>query len=627
LSQGFPGKRYLHLLLLGGISVAAGAQQAHVPVQAELVGVLDAAHAKIGDPVFAKVRIKWEDSNCPLQERALLKGRVVAQTPISKIEKTSQLSVLFDTAECGKKDMRPLSLTLAALTAPDLRKDADNSKYQSLGDAPGVALQGGMRNLSAAAFSVYNQPYRAPQLPKTVLPGQVVGIDGLKIAMGAGPEGSTTLSASRRNVRLETGSILVLVKNTNAVVTSISQPPATGAAPAPAVVEPPDQTDVCNPAECNLAVSADAGPATASLTLPVQQLGYTRPADRELYAFDYDSAIAYLAPQKLLFTFNPHLLLARTSAEKAFPDMRRIRAVVLDLQTRKVELSADWHIQDANQYLWLAGQNAVVAHVNQELRLYGPGLKIRNRFALHGPLAFLRISPSGTYFVVGVTQERHSELVHRQLFEAENREPEEDVEVKVLNRDFVPLATATQSSRIAAPVLSEDGQVRATYLGKGRWELREQNWDSQLHVLARVSSLCRPEISSVPPDLLFVVGCDRQTDGKWYRMLRGNGKPVLKGWSPSAELEQTAGSSADGKAFAVAVAKAKGSRIPDAVFRASEIASQRIAVFSSANGQKLFAMSIAPPVATRQTFALSPEGDHLAVLAGEQIQIYSVGQH
>jgi len=71
------------------------------------------------------------------------------------------------------------------------------------------------------------------------------------------------------------------------------------------------------------------------------------------------------------------------------------------------------------------------------------------------------------------------------------------------------------------------------------WRIQEQTWDKPKHVLGQVSSLCRPQMTSMVPNLLFVVGCDRQGDGRWYRILRPNGKLLLKGWSSSEELEQT----------------------------------------------------------------------------------------
>jgi hypothetical protein len=110
------------------------------PIQAELVGKIDAGRAKIGDAVYAKVKVKWQDNNVTLQEGATLKGRVVAQSARSKTSKSSQIALFFDSVEYTRNDTRPLRLTLAAVMAPD-DSDSDSSEYQPLSDAIGVVLQ------------------------------------------------------------------------------------------------------------------------------------------------------------------------------------------------------------------------------------------------------------------------------------------------------------------------------------------------------------------------------------------------------------------------------------------------------------------------------------------------------
>jgi hypothetical protein len=360
-------------------------------------------------------------------------------------------------------------------------------------------------------------------------------------------------------------------------------------------------------------------------TLAVNRLGYipVRP-DHEMYGFDYGSTISYLGEKELLFTFNPHILVARTGTEATFSKLRIIRAALIDVQEKKVIKTVEWKVPDAQQYLWTVGSDHVLVHVGRELRLYGPGLKQEQHLALNGPLAFVRTSPSSRYFAVGVIQERHPAAVHKQLEEAEERAPEEDVEVKVLDGNFHTLATVMRSSRAPVPVLSDDGEIQVTSLGKNRWRIIEEAWDTQKRVLANVNSSCPPETTTLPPGLLFVVGCDRQSGGKWYRMLRFDGKPVLKGTSSSTELEQTANGIASSGAFTVGVAEAVKSMAASSAFTSADIASEHIAVYRAENGERIFAVAIPSPVTSVQTFALSPDGRQLVVLAGDQIAFYQV---
>lgn len=667
-SVGTMSKRILAIaagLLLALTScISEATEQQRVPVQADLVRAIEAGRVKVGDTVLAKVAVKWQSPDCTLREGAILKGRIVAQNVHSKTEKTSQIALLFDNGQCGGPDMKSLPMTVAAVLASDPAQDKNQYENQPLSEAVGLSIGGtgggsagvgvgggggNLRSVTAAAATVYVSPpvYKGPT---AVMPGQVVGIRGMKLNVGGGPEGSSVLSIAGHNVRLESGAQLLLVLNANASAPVAASEP-TAAAPTSgvsssasassassssvstpanesAIMEIADENDVCLPPQCNVALSSgepESPAAAASASFPLRELGFTpERADREMYGFDYGSAIAYLGQNDLLFTFNPHLLIHRNGTEAQFAKLRVIRAVLINAQNRKVEKTVDWKVPDAQQYLWPMGQDLVLVHVGRELRLYGPGLKLERRLALVGPLAFVRISPSAKYFAVGVVHERHSEAVHRELAEAEEKEPEEDLEIKVFDGNFRALATVARSSRSAPPVLSDDGEIRILSARKNRWRIVEETWNTQNHLVAQVTSSCRPQATTMPPNLLFLVGCDPQNAAKWYRVLRPSGKPVLKGASSSTELERTANGSAAGGAFTIGMAEAGKSIAPDSAFQTSDLQNERIAVYRAENGERIFSVAVATPAPTVQTFALSPAGDRLAVLEGDKIALYEI---
>jgi len=637
------------LLLTGPLLFCAlpAAAQDHAPLQVDLVRALDAARVKVGDPVFAKVAMKWQGPGCSLAQGAVLQGRIVAQTAYSRSSRTSEVALLFESAQCDGHAMKPMPLTVAAVLSEDPRDDQSEYDSQPLSDAVGLAVgglvggpsgaglrgsvSGGLRSVSAAAATVELSPteYRGPT---SIMPGQVLGLKGVKLNVGAGPEGSSILTASGHNVRLEYRAQLVLMPNlsstapvaASAVPTESAPAAATGSGAPPAEV---DETEVCEPPGCSVAVIPKESEITTSAwaTVSVKNLGYMPVrADHEMYSFEYSSAVSYLGPNEALLTFNPHELVQRNVTESKFSTLRTIRAVLINVQDKKVEKAVDWKVPDAEQYQWPIGKDHVLIHVGRELRLYGPGLKLEHRIGLNGSLAFVRTSPSSGYLAVAEIQERHSELVHQQLRDAEQREPEEDVELQVLDGDFHVLATVERSSRAAPPVLSNHGEIRLAKLGKNRWQINEDAWDGQRHTLATLNSTCAPEVTTLPPDLLFVIGCDRQTTGRWYRVLDNDGKPVLKGWSASAEIEQTATGVAAGGDFAIGMAEATKSIAADSAFQTSDLAGERIAVYRAGNGERLFAITVTSPVPTVQSFALSPDGGLLAVLQGDQLAFYKV---
>jgi hypothetical protein len=249
-----------------------------VPIQAELLKALEPSKVSVGDPVLARVDIAWKTADCTLRKGAILKGRVVQESTRSKSIKNSEIALLFESGQCSGRDMKSLPLTVAAVVAANPAWGStlyENEQSPPLSEAIGLGLNGGtagnysgsgMRKVSTAASTVLAEPPHTKQ-PKTVMPGQVIGLGGIKLSVGTGPEGSSVLTASKRNVRLEAGSQLVLVPTPKTEATS-----ETAAAPAPLpdanatsafitaanspkVDDKSDDSEICVPPECRIETS------------------------------------------------------------------------------------------------------------------------------------------------------------------------------------------------------------------------------------------------------------------------------------------------------------------------------------------------------------------------------------
>jgi len=170
--------------------------------------------------------------------------------------------------------------------------------------------------------------------------------------------------------------------------------------------------------------------------------------------------------------------------------------------------------------------------------------------------------------------------------------------------------------------LLNEGEVHLFRVDRNHWRIVEKSWAGQRRVLAVAISTCAPQAETVPGNLLFVVGCDRQERSRWYRILHGDGKVVLKGWSPSSELEQTVGGTGGGNAFAIRIAEANGSRLLQSVFKPSDLKSARVTVYRATNGHRIFSIGFPDPVPAVQTFAISPREDQVALLKAGEIALY-----
>jgi hypothetical protein len=607
------------------------------PIQAELVKSIEAGKVRVGDAIYARVDLAWDSSSCKLREGAILKGRVVAQTPRVKGAK-SELALLFESGQCSGPEMKALPLTVAAVLAPDPNRGSSlygNDQSVPLSDAVGLSLGGGggspMRSMTAAAATVILEP-PVNKPPVVVMPGQVIGLGSMKLVVGNGPEGSSVLSSERHNLRLDTGSRFVLV------ATITSTPTASAAGAADSTTAPPvtpdavslelaaiNDADTCIPPACNVALETilpEVAAPAATFTMPIRQLGFATAVDQEMYDLDHADTISYVGSKKLLLTFHAHVLIPREGNENTLPQLHIVRAALIDLAALKVVHTVDWRVHDAQQYLWPFGRDAILVHAGSDLRMYTSEMKLQHRLSLNGPLAFVSVAPSGKYFAVGVVRERHPDSIHQELAEAENREPEEDVEVKVFDAEFRALVSVMRSSRDAPPILTDEGEIRIPTIGKNRWRIAEYTWTGQRRILKQVDSTCRPKAVSVAPDLLFVTGCNFLADGTWYRMFRADGKLVLKGQSSSSERGHAASGALRSGLFAVGIIQLTKAMDDASAFRSSDLKSLQVGVYSSENGKKVAGVTLPNPLPTMQTFALSPDGHQLAVLENNQIVVY-----
>jgi len=621
------------------------AKQGITPIQAELIADLNARVVKVGATVFARVTADWRGRDCSLDNGAILEGHVVSVVPHSQTVKTSELDLAFTRAQCGEPKLGKFELLLAAVAAPPAHNDLG-----ILSD-PMPGGGGGISGLKAMQFSPINMQVDTEINAFPVSPlmkmGEVIGIRGLKLGVGTGAESSTALTLMGHDVSLDKRTTLLLIPAqgtfprvaASAGVSSVApgqtaaghssaSASATGREEAESAPSEPsvEDMDVCAPPECNVALPSanaiDLGRTAA--TLSIRQLGFAPRPQRVQDTFDDDDELAWLGPRQLLVAFNPHILVVRHWLGQAGWAVRIIRAALVDTETHSVIRSVDWELPDSGKYLWPLPGGRVLAHVGSELRVYGAGLKIEKRIALGGPLAFVRITPDGSYTAIGIRHERHSPELHAELVESLGAEPEENVSILVLNRDFATITTSSARSRLMPPTLLNEGQVRMLAQRNMSYRIAMRAWDGRLSTIASLRSSCEPELSSIAPDLLFLVSCDRQTEGRQYRILRPDGRLTLKGDSTLNECGNAAEGSANGEEFVVKSVQSSLPVPPGALFSAADFASETLGVYRASDGKRLLAVRVSSPTSSRDGYALAPDGSQLAVLTRDQVAFYAV---
>jgi hypothetical protein len=653
----------LAIILIAGLYVSAMQSQTRsqtgvlVPVEAELLMHLEASHLKTGGSVFARVSVDWTGPGCVLRRGATLEATVVAVTPHSPISSGSEVALSFEKAQCGKSDMEPFALLLAAIAAPG---DEENGSITTdlpaaLGGSsipgtsgPATTTANSLRSVDQQVDPMLINVHRFPATA-SLRAGDVLGIKGLKLSVATGPESSSVLSSKGHDVELYQHTRLLLMPSSamNTKAQSSAQP-QTAALPQQAsergrtdlvvrlVSATPERAaeedlDTCAPPECTIASDEREGAtdARAAGSISIASLGYAPRSQIEIDAPGQDEALAYLGPTELLVAFNPHSLVPRHGDVAAGSTVRVIRAALVDVVNQKVVRTVDWRLPDRKQFLWTLAQYRVLVHVGNELRVYGPGLKVEQHIGLSGPLAFVRASPDGKVVAIGTIKERHSEELHHKLRESLGQEPDEDVEIVILNQKFETIATTTSTSDRLPPTLLNEGQLKLLQqsgqagLPDRRYHLTLRTWDNLSRSLGRFTSTCIPEVSSLAPDLVFLVTCDSANQAREYRVMRPDGRPVLRGKSMLRELGHAAIGDENTKEFAVKIFQADQPVLPGEMFHPANLQSVELGVYRSESGRQLFSVRISDPAASAGGYAMAPGGGQLAVLTRDRIELYA----
>ena len=611
------------------------------PIEAELMADLHARLLKVGGTVYARVTVEWRSPTCVLRNGAVLEAHVVSVVPSIKPVKASEVGLAFTGAQCGDMKMGPFHLLLSAVAAPPedsgLGILSQNLPVRAMSGVSGLAVLNSMRISNDHTLEQISPIYLFPLIPRMQM-GDVYHIRGLKLSVGTGPENSSILTSKDHDVSLEKHSVFLLVPAQWAIAQASGEPgtsqpesieraarvPVLTRTAAVAARPPVNDIDLCVPPQCNVALpsgdASDVGHAAG--TISIRELGYSPRPQRDAFNFVHDEVLAYLGPRELLVAFNPHELVSRNALGMG-STVRIIRAAVVDTETHRVTHTVDWEMHDNRQYLWPLADGRVLVHVGAELRVYGEGLQTQKRVPLDGPLAFVRVTPDGSFMAVGVLRERHTPELHAALRESLNDDPEEDVRILVLNRSFETIAQSTVESNLMAPTLLNEGQLTLTAQSNMRYRITMVTWDNHASVLARLISSCTPQLSSIAPDLIFLVSCDKQ-NGREYRVLRANGKLALKGDSTLNECGHAAEGSANQEAFVVKIVESTLPVPPGSPMSASQFSSEELRVYRAADGKRLLSVHAAPPSMSRDGYALAPDASQLAVMTREQIVVYSV---
>jgi len=202
-----------------------------IPVQ--LTKTIDAKKIKTGDPVEAKVTQDMKNGNGQLvvPKDTKVVGHVTEAQVRSKEQKESQVGIAFDHAVLKNGGDEQLPMSIQAIISPTGMNSNAGSGASDTSNQPAAAPSGGgtygnsggrsgmgggsqpQPSTTSARSDAPNDAQARGQQPITGNTQGVVGIPNLKLSTEPNPTQGSLLSSEKNNVKLDSGTVLLLRVN------------------------------------------------------------------------------------------------------------------------------------------------------------------------------------------------------------------------------------------------------------------------------------------------------------------------------------------------------------------------------------------------------------------------------
>lgn len=174
-------------------------------LRVKVKGTLDSGHLKPGKELWFTVAGGMAYPGCTLEEDSVVYAHVTSASS-SKNPNASELSLVFDHADCAGHAKQELKMRLIGLVGPP---DQSNHMHDVMPSE--VAGRGRKIDDTMADTNGLDMELNPGGPPHTVRPGIVVGIPKVKLEPQGGPGCSARMISTERSVQLGTGAELLLV--------------------------------------------------------------------------------------------------------------------------------------------------------------------------------------------------------------------------------------------------------------------------------------------------------------------------------------------------------------------------------------------------------------------------------
>jgi hypothetical protein len=373
----------------------------------------------------------------------------------------------------------------------------------------------------------------------------------------------------------------------------------------------------------------ESGPQPA-LRIPVEPLGYRPPGKLYLLARYSSSSLDFIDATHLLLTFREPRLLSRGHSTEGLDQV--IHADVLELPTGKVVAEDQWLMHDRGRYLWRLANDKVMLRIGARLYEMDIKLHLKPLFASPTELEEVEISPDGKVLVVESELEKHTPEEHERLAKkaalSGSKPPSEDVQIRMMRLDQPKLMLSAHADVAGDLPATIDGFFTQERLKEGVWNIRFHPYEKPEptggDIVAQIDSACEPSEKVLNQQSVLVLSCRPGHDDRFVAAYSLKSRKLWDGrWQsnftwPAFRMAQ------DGASVAIswlALSHAVSARDP---INDDEVQNQVLSVLDSRTGSLRIALLLKPIVSAGGNFALSSDGNRLAVLNHGAIEVYDL---
>jgi hypothetical protein len=367
-----------------------------------------------------------------------------------------------------------------------------------------------------------------------------------------------------------------------------------------------------------------------AVRIPVQSLGYRSPGKLYLLARYTSSSLDFLDSTHLLLTFRRPRLIARKEGSDGLDQV--IQAEVLELPTGKVVAEDQWLMHDRERYLWRLADNKIMLRIESYLYETDSNLHLKPLYKSPTDLEAVETSPDGRLLVVESALEKHTPEEHERLAKRAalvgDRPPAEDVQIRMMRLDQRKLMLSARADVAGELPATVDGFFTQQKVGDS-WNVWFKRYDEPQSAgkgenVAQFESSCEPAAKVLNEQAVLILSCRPGHDDRFVAAYSLDRHKLWDGrWQsnftwPAFRMAQ------NGASVAISWLAVNHSVSATAAINDEDVQNQVLSVLDSRTGGLRLALLLKPIVSAGGNFALSADGNRLAVLNQGAIEIYDL---